>query len=98
LYQTKEAPYYKRGLRSNLALFVVLIGLYAAQVLYLYTLNKRKAQTRVAMGLSANIEDRSMQKVREYATKEEAESAQDAGRTAFDDRTDFENPNFVYVY
>lgn len=99
LYTTEEAPLYRRGLLSNLALFVVLIGLYAAQAFYLFVLNKKQAKQRVAMGGEAKIVDRSMLAVKKgYASKDEAERAQDAGRLAFENHTDFQNPYFVYVY
>ena len=78
---------------------MVLIGLYAAQAFYLFILNKKHAKQRVAMGGDAKIVDRSMLAVKKgYASKEEVERAQDAGRLAFENHTDFENPYFVYVY
>lgn len=95
LYTTAEAPLYRRGLLSNLALFVVLIGLYAVQVTYLFFLNKKQERRRVAAGKIAKIQDKSMQKV-QVRTKDEMDAPQ--ADHAFDDLTDFENEDFVYVY
>ncbi|KAK5953152.1 hypothetical protein OHC33_005720 [Knufia fluminis] len=99
LYTTDEAPLYRRGLLSNLALFVVLIALYAAQVFYLMILNKKHANRRVAMGKQANIRDRSMLTVKEgYGTQEEERNVEEPEENSWEDKTDFENENFVYVF
>ncbi|GAM89756.1 hypothetical protein ANO11243_077950 [Dothideomycetidae sp. 11243] len=99
LYQTGDAPLYHRGLMSNLALFVVLIGLYAVQVAYLFFLNKRHAKRRVAEGKLEKIIDRSMLEVKHgYHNKEEAEESRQIGSQAFQDLTDWQNSSFVYVY
>lgn len=99
LYTTGEAPLYKRGLLSNLALFVVLMGLFAAQALYLVVLNKKHANRRVALGKSAHVIDRSMMKVQKaYTDGEIAEEARKNEEHAFDDATDWQNEDFIYVY
>ncbi|KAF2149564.1 MFS general substrate transporter [Myriangium duriaei CBS 260.36] len=95
LYTTAEAPLYRRGLLSNLALFVVLIGLYALQVTYLFFMNKKQERRRVAEGKAAKIQDRSMQEV-QARSKDETDVPH--AEHAFDDLTDFENSEFVYVY
>lgn len=98
LYTTEEAPLYRRGLLSNLALFIVLIGLYAAQGFYLFMMNKHHAKKRVSEGKSAKITDRSMMRAKDaYATKASDESP-GMGENAFNDLTDFQNSEFVYVY
>ncbi|KAK5106250.1 hypothetical protein LTS08_000368 [Lithohypha guttulata] len=103
LYTVDDAPRYTRGLLSNLALFVVLILLYAVQAFYLFVLNKRHAQRRVAMGKSAKIIDRSMMEVKKaYGdgtgdVKGEEVPEHDEGDD-WSDRTDWERENFVYVY
>lgn len=101
LYTTEEAPLYRRGLLSNLALFVVLIVLYAIQCVYLFFLNKKHAQRRVAMGKSAEIIDRSMMEVKKAYGAGDAKSdaiAEHDEQDDWSDRTDWERENFVYVY
>lgn len=99
LYTTGEAPLYRRGLLSNLALFVVLVVLFAANAGYVFILNKKHASRRVALGKAANVVDRSMMKVkREFAEGDSLEEARKVEQHAFDDATDFENEDFVYVY
>lgn len=98
LYTTEEAPLYRRGLLSNLALFIVLIGLYGAQGLYLLILNKKHEKRRVSEGKKAKIVDKSMMEVKDAYGKKEVEDGEEAGDNAFSDMTDFENSEFVYVY
>lgn len=101
LYTTEEKPLYRRGLLSNLAMFIVLMALYAAQTFYLIILNKRHARKRVAEGKQAKIVDRSMMEVKDaYPERKEIEDsdAAETGDHAFSDLTDFENSEFVYVY
>lgn len=99
LYTTEEAPLYRRGLLSNLALFVVLIALYAAQVAYLLTLNKKHANKRVAAGKNATVVDRSMLTVKQgYGTKEAERDVQEPDENSWEDETDCQNEDFVYVY
>ncbi|KIW18933.1 hypothetical protein PV08_03222 [Exophiala spinifera] len=99
LYTTGEAPLYHRGLLSNLALFVVLIGLYAVQVVYLMMLNKKHAQKRESLGKKARIVDKSMKRIK-AETAPSGEDAEDEGygQHAFDDKTDWENEDFIFVY
>lgn len=100
LYTTAEAPRYKRGLISNLILFIILIILVALTTLYLMLLNKRHAARRIALGKSAVIVDRSMMNARERAISDEADEGRGAseGEKAFDDITDLENEDFIFVY
>jgi hypothetical protein len=103
LYTTDEAPRYARGLRSNLALFIVLIVLYAIQFVYLVTLNRKHAKTHESMGKSANRFDESMQKVEKRETEMKEDEAgvvheDESGDKSFNDRTDWQNDDFVYVY
>lgn len=105
LYTTGEAPLYERGLRSNLALFVVIIVLAVLCNIYLITLNKRHAKTRVELGKPEKLDDRSMGRVREgnaptdeKGALENADSVDRVGEKAFDDETDLRNEDFIYVY
>lgn len=99
LYTTAEAPLYRRGLLSNLALFIVLVVLFAIQAGYTFILNKKHASRRVALGKSAKVEDRSMMKVRaELVEEDKIEEAKKVEEHAFDDKTDLQNEDFIYVY
>ncbi|KAI5863808.1 MFS general substrate transporter [Durotheca rogersii] len=106
LYTQTEAPGYARGLRSNLALYVAIIVLVGLTTLYLRLLNRRHAARRVAMGKSAVIIDTSLDSEKEAAAALEAENktagVEDAptvqtGDRAFEDLTDLENEEFVFV-
>ncbi|RMZ84112.1 hypothetical protein DV738_g706, partial [Chaetothyriales sp. CBS 135597] len=105
LYTTDEAPRYVRGLLSNLALFIVLVVLYAIQVVYLIVLNKKHGTRREEAGKSRDIVDESMQKIHSKAAGPKVQEGQqatteqiEATDKAFDDRTDWQNEDFVYVY
>lgn len=102
LYTTAEAPAYARGLRSNLALFIVIIVLVAIGALYVRVLNKMHAKSREQLGKSATIVDLSMAHSRKLADQGDAVNDSNAaggvGDKAFDDVTDLHNEDFVYVY
>lgn len=101
LYTPAEKPLYRRGLISNLVLFIVLVLLYALQWLYLIWRNRKQASKRTAMGKSADIVDTSMNKVtarQEGGRKPEEAEQVEAQDRSLDDRTDFENEDFVYTY
>ncbi|CAG8267731.1 unnamed protein product [Penicillium salamii] len=98
LYTTAEAPLYRRGLLSNLALFCVLIGLTGANSAYLYYLNKQHEKRRVAVGKSAKIVDQSMQAVQAVSDDKEDLPQQPADDNAWKDLTDWQNEDFVYVF
>ena len=67
LYTPAEAPGYARGLRSNLALYVVIVVLVAITTLYLAGLNRAHARRRVALGKSAVVVDQSLDSPEEVA-------------------------------
>ncbi|GES60726.1 MFS transporter [Aspergillus terreus] len=97
LYTTEEAPLYRRGLLSNLALFCVLVVLCGLNIAYLTLLNKKHEKTRVSMGKSAKVVDHSMYAVGAIqADKEENSPQQLADDNAFRDMTDWQNEDFVY--
>jgi len=90
---------YHRGLTSNLALFVALIGLYAVQVFYLMILNKKHSRTRESLGKPAKIKDLSMSRVKaKVDAADEGQGEDVTGHQAFDDKTDWENEDFIFVY
>jgi hypothetical protein len=99
LFKPAEAPYYNRGLRANLALFIVIIVLIVLAVLWIKILNRKHASTRESMGKSAVVVDTSMGGNHE-ADAEGVDNAQASGvgDKAFDDVTDIKNEDFIYVY
>ncbi|KAL4810625.1 major facilitator superfamily domain-containing protein [Aspergillus unguis] len=98
LYTTEEAPLYRRGLLSNLAMFCVLVLLCALNMAYIFYLNKQHEKRRVAIGKPAKIIDRSMQEVGETEVDKNETNQAAEDDNAFKDLTDFENEDFVYVY
>ncbi|KAL0936815.1 allantoate permease [Colletotrichum truncatum] len=114
LYKPSEAPKYSRGLSSNLALYCVIILLVALASVYLAFLNKSHSKRRVAMGKSAVIIDTSLFSAEEAERMRQAgqpagsdghemaapgEDAQvDVGARAFDNLTDLQNEEFVFVF
>ena len=102
LYTPEEAPRYYRGIRSNLALFVVIILLVGVGALHITYLNKRHAKERERLGKSAYVVDLSMTKSSKLASEErtainDGKAAGGVGDKAFDDVTDLKNEDFIYV-
>ena len=102
LYRPSEAPHYTRGLRSNLALFVVIIALVALGASWIKVLNRKHASARELLGKSAQVIDLSMESKRTLAAHDDAvndgQLAGGMGEKAFDDVTDLKNEDFIYVY
>ncbi|KAL2106410.1 hypothetical protein VUR80DRAFT_6766 [Thermomyces stellatus] len=99
LFTPEERPYYTRGLRANLALFVALAVLVGLGAVLIRVLNRRQAARRRAVGKAENIVDLSMadRKAMENRGAEAAE-VEGVGEKAFEDVTDLENEDFIYVY
>lgn len=113
LYTTAEAPGYHRGLISNLILYIVIIVVTAITTVYLKVLNKSHAKRRVLLGKASVVVDESMVAVKDIEpSAEELEvahasdvepgvgirPARSAGNKAFDDLTDGQNEDFIFVY
>jgi hypothetical protein len=99
LFTPAEKPYYRRGLRANLALFIAIIVFVVLGMLWITVLNRKHAAERERLGKSANIVDLSMEKGREVDAEEaEHERATGIGDKAFDDVTDLKNEDFIYLY
>ncbi|KAJ4269490.1 hypothetical protein NW762_001150 [Fusarium torreyae] len=75
LYSPDEAPAYTRGLRANLALYMLVIVLVLGTSLHLTRLNRLHSQRRVALGKNAVLVDRSLE------TAEEVERIESMERT-----------------
>ncbi|TFK73221.1 allantoate permease [Pluteus cervinus] len=103
LFTSSEAPGYSKGLSVLLASFCVCAAMVCITVAYLAYLNKWNERRRVAAGKPAKLVDYSMltiEETREMRAKE-AEGAPDQakiGKRAFDDLTDLQNDEFIYVY
>ncbi|KAK5133135.1 hypothetical protein LTR08_008159 [Meristemomyces frigidus] len=101
LYRPSEAPHYTRGLRSNLALFVVIVVLVGMGAVYMTFLNKRHAAARERMGKSAQLVDLSMADAKTLGEHQKAiddgETAAGVGDKAFNDVTDLQNEDFIYL-
>ncbi|OIW27878.1 MFS general substrate transporter [Coniochaeta ligniaria NRRL 30616] len=108
LYSPSQAPEYRPGLTANLILFVIEAIISILCMLYLKFLNKRHARQREQAGKSANVVDESMMdKSNVRSGKAVAIELEEAGQTnaraiaedkGFDDTTDLENEDFIYVY
>lgn len=100
LFKPSEKPRYDRGLRTNLALFVVLAVLIVLGMGLIRILNAKQAAKRRALGKSEVITDLSMQKGAGQDTDvlNHVEESDTVGDKAFDDVTDMKNEDFIYVY
>ena len=64
-------------------------------------LNKKHGKRREAVGKKAVLVDRSMNKIKAAEEVDVADEDQDddmTGRQAFDDKTDWENEDFIFIY
>ncbi|KAG9237942.1 putative MFS transporter [Amylocarpus encephaloides] len=93
LFNDKDKPEYKPGLRATLGIFIALAGVILLQIGNLVLLNKRQERRRVANGMDAVIRDLSMES--EYTSN--GELGNGIGEHAFD-VTDGKNDEFVYIY
>ncbi|RSH85367.1 hypothetical protein EHS25_004763 [Saitozyma podzolica] len=106
VYLTKEAPYYHTGLYVDIGCWCVEFILIVSMGFYLRRLNRKQEARRVAMGMPADIKDISIMSTAEAdaykieLTEMMARSGFDMSHfneNSFDDMTDWENPNFMYV-
>jgi hypothetical protein len=93
LMNALDAPRYLPGIRSLMIAQVVLIAAVVAQIGVLFLFNKRKQAQRVAAGKSVNTHDASMDRKFVQGT---AIVNTEVGLD--DDRTDWKNDEFIYVY
>ncbi len=111
LFKSSDAPTYRPGLRSVLAIFVTLAACTILQAANLVFLNKLQERKRVKNGKPAKITDYSMQDQYHDAgdqPEDEITSVAEGeaqlghhvriGESAFLDLTDRKNDEFVYVY
>lgn len=123
LYSPDEAPSYARGLRTNLALFILLIALVVLTSIHLRRLNRHHGKRREALGKSAVVFDGSLETAEDVermehmeramrrssvaidessrlasAAEEEQRDDRRKDDKAFEDITDLENEDFVFVF
>ena len=95
LFSSKEAPYYRTGLKIVMGIFAALFALVLLQMFLLISWNKIKSKKRVELGMEAVIIDRSMMTKAEEDAAGAVEHVE--GSDIDDDETDIKNPRFVYV-
>ena len=106
VFNSKDAPNYFPGLRVVLGFFVATAVCAVLQAFNLAFLNKLQERRRVANGKPAKIIDTSMSNTYKDLTAAESPSGgvtedgaadQRIGEHAFEDLTDRQNDEFVYV-
>lgn len=96
LFSADDAPAYRKGLRSVLAIFVTLIAVVLIQAANLFVLNKLNRKRRVRAGKEADIRDRSMD--RRFATADTENGNEHLQSDKDLDLTDGKNDEFIYIY
>ncbi|KAJ3554998.1 hypothetical protein NM688_g2813 [Phlebia brevispora] len=103
LYTTEEAPYYHRGLTADLICWIVLCILVLVTAAYLKFLNMRHIKGRRLAGMPTKIIDTSLSTTAETvrlqydSDKATAKPVAALNSRAFEDLTDLQNVEFVYV-
>jgi hypothetical protein len=109
LYKPSEAPEYFRGLQSNLLLYCAIIALVGLTSAYLVWLNKSHSRRRARLGkaaaaidysvLSSEDAERMRRSQRVDAAGDDApEDDHQEGDRAFQDMTDLQNEDFIFVF
>ncbi|CAK41764.1 hypothetical protein CBS63078_1310 [Aspergillus niger] len=101
LFNEKDAPAYRPGLRACVGIFVALIAVFLLQWADLWVLNKMQEKRRVRNGKPAKVVDVSMQSDRMMAIEQTLEANGEEGHVGANgllDLTDGKNEDFVYVY
>ncbi|KAH6909266.1 allantoate permease [Coprinopsis sp. MPI-PUGE-AT-0042] len=100
LFEPKDGPYYRGGLLACIICYSAAAVLSCFTAFYLRYLNQRNERRRVKAGKSAKIIDYSMMN---FESQEKARALSgDAtnvgiGKQAFEDLTDLQNDEFIYV-
>ena len=98
LFRPNEKPYYSRGLKANLSLFIALAVLIALGMWWIRVLNRKQAAKRRAMGKPEHVMDMSMVDRQAVGNQEDMLTSEAFGDKAFEDVTDLKNEDFIYVY
>ncbi|KAL0058349.1 hypothetical protein AAF712_014983 [Marasmius tenuissimus] len=94
LYSTEDKPYYHRGLLANLICWIALAVMTGITAVYLKYLNKKHEATRLRVGKTVKVVDRSLES---YKASDKRRRGEAKNEQAFDDLTDLENEDFIYV-
>jgi hypothetical protein len=85
LFKPSEKPYYRRGLRANLGLFVAIIVFVVLAMVWITILNRKHAAERERLGKSAKVIDLSMETSEQLEGEEAVNASQGGvGDKAFD--------------
>ncbi|KAI0123979.1 major facilitator superfamily domain-containing protein [Xylariales sp. AK1849] len=99
LFSSKDAPAYRPGLRSVLAIFATLIAVVVIQAVNLVILNKVNRKRRIRDGKKADIKDYSMEHRYVDSSAEDADATVHTVSAHEDyDLADGKNDEFVYIY
>ena len=99
LFDAKDKPAYKPGLKATMGIFIGLMVLIGLQAAILAFLNRLKEKERVSLGMPAKVVDISMDVNFTTAARPEGmeEGADESEGAADDDATDRKQAKFVYV-
>ncbi|KAJ9109343.1 hypothetical protein QFC21_000672 [Naganishia friedmannii] len=101
LFNAKDKPTYKPGLKAVMGIFIGLMVMIGIQAVNLAILNKMKAKERVSRGMSATVVDHSMDDkfttVRPEGMEEGTEVETEGDSEAALDMTDKKQLTFLYV-
>ncbi|KAJ7071951.1 MFS general substrate transporter [Mycena amicta] len=96
LYTTEQAPLYRKGLTSSLICFAILASIMSFTAFYLSILNRSQTARRTANGKTPDLIDASLESTKHATAAQQANGPQ-FGANAFDDLTDRQNDDFIYV-
>ncbi|KAJ3526207.1 hypothetical protein NMY22_g10260 [Coprinellus aureogranulatus] len=97
LFDPKDGPYYHSGIRACIICYSGAATLTVLTAAYLHFLNKRNEGRRVAAGKSAKIIDYSMTTAENEKDGICSPDGSNLGKRAFEDLTDLQNDEFIYV-
>ncbi|KAK7441554.1 hypothetical protein VKT23_016547 [Stygiomarasmius scandens] len=97
LYTTDEKPYYRRGLVANLICWIALAFLTIVTASFLAFRNKQQASARRRLGKAGKLVDKSLEAYSERKPDSNERREQAKNDKAFDDLTDTQNEDFIYV-
>lgn len=101
LFNAKDKPAYKPGLKAVMGIFIGLVVMIGLQAVNLAILNKMKAKERVSRGMSATIIDHSMDvkfsNARPEGMEEGTEAETEDNSEEALDMTDKKQLTFLYV-
>ncbi|KAJ3503602.1 hypothetical protein NLJ89_g8358 [Agrocybe chaxingu] len=103
LFSPKDKPYYHRGIVVILRCYAASAVIVCITVVYLWHLNEWNRKRRLARGKAGKIVDYSMlsaQDAEKIRLDQDASgpSTRGIGNHAFEDLTDLQNDEFIYVY